>query len=158
MKPVAPVSAMRGLPPTGVTAALRRSMDASYDALTYRMKATVSGSACLPLQPGGAGDALPFGQVVADEGGEFFRRAAGHVKTLPRHRVDDLGRFRSLVGCCRKPLDDVAIGAGRREQPEPAGGVEAGNPGFRNGRQLRRRARAVKRRRGERNEPAIGDE
>src|SRR5262249_59868922 len=62
----------------------------------------------LSLQPGRARDALPLGQISADEGGKVLGTAAGHVEALPGQGGDDVGRFRRLVGGRREAIDDVA--------------------------------------------------
>src|SRR5262245_19824626 len=99
MKPVAPVRATRGLAPTGFTAGLGRSISVAdqytaFGSYGLRHRAALllqpaialqrlSGSGLpLSLQPGRARDALPLGQVIADEGGKFLGAAAGHVEAL----------------------------------------------------------------------------
>src|SRR5438552_16864861 len=105
MKPVAPVRAIRGLAPTGFTAGLGRSLGLSHQytafgrcgsrsrAAALRQPATAlrrrsASAAPLSLQPGRARDALPLGQVIADEGGKVLGAAAGHVETLSRQCGD----------------------------------------------------------------------
>ena len=51
----------------------------------------------------------------------------------------------------------IALGAGWRQQPEPAGRVEAGQPSLGHRRQFRCRARPVQRCRGERDEPLAAE-
>src|SRR6516162_9521691 len=123
MKPVAPVRAMRGLAPTGFTAGLGRSVSVGHQYTAFgacelgpgaavrlppAMALKVASTSPLSLQPGRARDALPLGEIIADEGGKFFGTVAGHVEALLCQRGDDVGRFRRLVGGRRQAIDDLA--------------------------------------------------
>src|SRR2546428_5222708 len=130
MKPVAPVRAIRGLAPTGFTAGLGRSMGLSHQytafgrcglrspaavllqpAMALRRRSASAGP--VSLQPGCACDALPLGQIIADESGKFLRAAPRQVGTLLCQRGDDVGRVRRLVRGGPEAIDDLAPRARR---------------------------------------------
>src|SRR6516162_8939079 len=143
MKPVAPVRAIRGLAPTGFTAGLGRSMDAAQQYTAFGACQLGTGAAVRPAmalkvasapplsllpgrEPGGARDALPLGQIIADEGGEVLGAAAGHVEALPGQRGDDVGDFAaSLEAAARRSMISRAVPAGANRPYQPA----VSNPG-----------------------------